>query len=73
MSTTATFPVTGMTCGHCASSVTEEVAGVSGVTAVRVTLVAGGTSQVTVDSDTPVDAAEIRAAVREAGYEVAGS
>ena len=67
---TATYTVTGMTCGHCVSAVTEEVSQVPGVTAVDVDLENGG---LTVTSDAPVDEAAVRAAVEEAGYEVAGS
>jgi copper chaperone len=68
--TTATYTVTGMTCGHCVSSVTEEVSQVPGVTAVDVDLATGG---LTVTSEAPVDESAVRAAVEEAGYEVAGS
>ncbi|GAA4237152.1 copper ion binding protein [Streptosporangium album] len=64
---TSTYTVKGMTCGHCVSSVTEEVSEVSGVTGVEADLATG---LVTVDSDGPVDAAAIAAAVVEAGYEV---
>jgi copper chaperone len=67
---TATYTVTGMTCGHCVSAVTEEVSQVPGVTAVDVDLESGG---LTVTSDAPVDESAVRAAVEEAGYEVAGS
>jgi copper chaperone len=67
---TATFTVTGMTCGHCVSAVTEEVSQVAGVTAVDVDLESGG---LTVTSEAPVDESAVRAAVEEAGYEVAGS
>lgn len=65
--TTTTYTVTGMTCGHCVSSVKEEVEEVAGVTNVEVDLATG---LVTVGSDGPVDAAAIVAAVEEAGYEV---
>ncbi|MFI6738194.1 heavy-metal-associated domain-containing protein [Nonomuraea sp. NPDC050451] len=65
---TAIYTVKGMTCGHCVSSVKEEVGGVSGVTSVEVDLASG---LLTVNSDGPVDAAQIVAAVEEAGYEVA--
>ncbi len=44
--------VTGMTCGHCAASVREELSEIDGVEAVTVDLVAGGTSHVTVHSAT---------------------
>ena len=67
---TATYTVTGMTCGHCVSAVTEEVSQVPGVTAVAVDLESGG---LTVTSEAPVDESAVRAAVEEAGYEVAGS
>jgi len=65
---TATYTVAGMTCGHCVSSVTEEVAEVPGVTDVDVDLATGG---MTVAGDT-VDDAAVRAAVEEAGYQLVG-
>jgi copper chaperone len=69
MTTTTSYTVTGMTCGHCVNSVTEEVSQVPGVTDVDVDLATGG---LTVTSDQPVDDAAVRAAVEEAGYEVSG-
>jgi copper ion binding protein len=66
---TASYTVVGMTCGHCVSAVTEEVSQLPGVTAVDVDLATGG---LTVSSEAPVDEADVRAAVEEAGYEVAG-
>ena len=68
--TTATYTVTGMTCGHCVNAVTEEVTQVPGVTAVDVDLASG---RLTVTSDAPVDEDAVRAAVDEAGYELAGT
>ncbi|GGK90945.1 hypothetical protein Sme01_52770 [Sphaerisporangium melleum] len=65
--TTTTYTVKGMTCGHCVSSVQEEVGEVPGVTGVEVDLPTG---LVTVRSEGPVDAAAVAAAVQEAGYEV---
>ncbi|MCF6508814.1 copper chaperone [Blastococcus sp. MG754426] len=65
---TATYTVVGMTCGHCVSSVTEEVSQVPGVTGVDVDLATGG---LTVRSEAGVDDGAVRAAVEEAGYEVA--
>ena len=67
---TANYTDTGMTCGHCVSAVTEEVSQVPGVTAVDVDLESGG---LTVTGEASVDEAAVRAAVEEAGYEVAGS
>ena len=61
-----TYAVTGMTCGHCVSSVKEEVGEVPGVTGVDVDLESG---RVDVSGDSPDDGA-VRAAIREAGYEV---
>ncbi|MEX5721738.1 heavy-metal-associated domain-containing protein [Geodermatophilus maliterrae] len=66
---TASYTVVGMTCGHCVTAVTEEVSGLPGVTDVSVDLDSGG---LTVTSDTPVGDDDVRAAVEEAGYEVAG-
>jgi copper chaperone CopZ len=71
MSATTTYRVSGMTCGHCVSAVTEELTKLDGVTAVDIDLVAGGTSPVHVVSDAPLDEADVRAAVDEAGYELA--
>ena len=65
--TTSTYTVTGMTCGHCVASVTEEVSKVDGVTDVEVDLASG---QVTVTSAGPVDDDAVAAAVDEAGYSV---
>lgn len=68
MSETRTFTVTGMTCGHCVASVTEEVQEIPGVEAVDVVLETGA---VTVTSAEPLDDAAVKAAVEEAGYALA--
>lgn len=65
--------VDGMTCGHCVSSVTEELGALDGVTSVDVRLKAGGTSQVMVTSDVELDPTVIQAAIVEAGYALAES
>lgn len=70
MTSTATYGVTGMTCAHCVSSVQQEVGGLPGVRDVAVDLVVGGTSTVSVSTDTDLDDAQVRAAVAEAGYEL---
>lgn len=67
MSQTQTYTVTGMTCGHCVASVTEEIQEVSGVEDVSVVLETGA---VTVTSAEPVDDAAVKAAVEEAGYQL---
>ncbi len=66
--TTSTYTVSGMTCGHCVASVTEEVSEVPGVENVDVALETG---VLTVTSSQPVDDAAVRAAVEEAGYQLA--
>jgi copper chaperone len=68
MSDTRTFTVQGMTCGHCVSSVTEEVQEIPGVESVDVLLETGA---VTVTSNEPLDDSAVRAAVEEAGYQLA--
>ncbi len=65
------YLVEGMTCSHCVSSVTEELSAVDGVDSVSVDLNAGGTSRVMVVSAQPIPLDSIRAAVTEAGYELA--
>jgi copper chaperone len=65
---TQTFTVTGMTCGHCVASVTEEISELPGVEAVDVVLDSGA---VTVTSSQPLEEQSVRAAVEEAGYQLA--
>lgn len=64
---TQTYRIVGMTCSHCVVSVREEVGDIAGVAAVDVDLASG---RLTVAGDGVADAA-VRAAVAEAGYEVA--
>ena len=68
MSETRTYTVTGMTCGHCVASVTEEVSEIAGVENVDVDLASGA---VTVTSTEPLEDDAVRAAVEEAGYALA--
>lgn len=65
MSEVSTWSVTGMTCGHCVASVTEEISEIPGVEAVDVALETGA---VTVTSAAPLDRAAVQSAVAEAGY-----
>jgi copper chaperone len=65
---TARYTVVGMTCSHCVNAVTEEVSALPGVTEVDVDLASGA---LTVTGTEPVDEGAVRAAVEEAGYEVA--
>jgi copper chaperone len=68
MSTTQSYTVTGMTCSHCVASVTEEVQEIPGVENVDVVLESGS---LTVTSAEPVDDAAVKAAVEDAGYQLA--
>ena len=62
-----TYTVPGMSCGHCKAAVTEEVTAVGGVEGVDVDL---ETKLVVVRGDGVSDE-DVRAAIREAGYEAA--
>ncbi|MCB5169280.1 heavy-metal-associated domain-containing protein [Streptomyces bambusae] len=66
---TAVYRVTGMTCGHCEGAVTAELSELPGVTSVKAV---AATGEVTVTSAAPLDIEAVRAAVDEAGYELAG-
>ncbi|HSX69202.1 heavy metal-associated domain-containing protein [Nocardioides sp.] len=68
MSSTTTWAVTGMTCGHCVASVTEELKEVDGVTDVQVDLPTGA---VVVTSEAELSREAVEAAVTEAGYQLA--
>ena len=64
----STYTVTGMTCDHCVSAVTQELSDIAGVTKVSIELASG---QVTVESDSALDQVAVAAAVDEAGYALA--
>lgn len=68
MSETASYTVTGMTCGHCVQAVTDELTALDGVRQVDVELSSGA---VTVVSDNPLSEEAVAAAVDEAGYALA--
>ena len=65
---TETYTVTGMTCGHCVSSVSEEVSELPGVTDVQVDLESG---RLIVTADQPLGEPAVRTAIEEAGYQLA--
>jgi copper chaperone CopZ len=67
MNETLEYTVTGMSCDHCKTAVTEEVLAVDGVTEVDVDL---GTKCVLVYGE-GLDDSAIRAAIDDAGYEAA--
>ena len=64
---TTTLKVSGLTCGHCVTHVTEELEAVAGVKNVSVLLNKGGQSTVTVVSDTVLSDAALAEAIDEAG------
>lgn len=66
MSTTE-YAVEGLTCAHCVGAVIEEVGALPGVAAVRVDLVAGGTSTLHVDAERELGRDELAGALDEAG------
>ena len=70
MAVTSTYTVSGMTCAHCVSAVTSELSAIDGVGDVQVDL---GSGAVTVTSDAPLSDEAVRAAVDEAGYELANA
>jgi copper chaperone CopZ len=70
MSVRSEYTVVGMTCGHCVSAVSAELARLPGVRDVEVDLDSG---TVTVGSDALLPIDEVRAAVDEAGYQLAGA
>jgi copper chaperone CopZ len=67
MSTELTYSVPGVSCTHCQAAITQEVEQVAGVSSVQVDLDA---KTVVVRGDALDDGA-VRAAIDEAGYEVA--
>lgn len=66
---TTVYKISGMTCGHCEGAVSQEISALQGVTAVQAI---AKTGEVTVTSAVPLDEEAVRAAVDEAGYELAG-
>ncbi|WP_133911370.1 heavy-metal-associated domain-containing protein [Streptomyces sp. NBC_00582] len=68
-SVTTVYQVTGMSCGHCEGAVSGEISELPGVTSVKAV---AATGEVTVVSATDLDDEAVRAAVDEAGFELAG-
>lgn len=68
MSTTMTYSVPGVSCGHCKAAIEGEVGGVAGVESVTVDI-DGKTVTIVGEPDEQA----VFAAIDEAGYEVAGT
>ncbi|HET6818314.1 MAG TPA: heavy-metal-associated domain-containing protein [Mycobacteriales bacterium] len=62
---TTAFSVIGMTCEHCRIAIIDAIGRIPGVEGVEVDLESGAA---TVTAETPVDRADIAAAVRNAGH-----
>lgn len=69
MSTT-TVNISGMTCGHCIASVTEELSSLEGVQNIDVALNKGGISTATITASQELDPEQVNEGVAEAGYQV---
>jgi len=65
--TTQTFPITGLTCGHCVGAISSELSVLAGVTDVQIDLVTGGISTLTVTADQALTDDEVAVALGEAG------
>ena len=63
-----TVKATGLTCNHCAMSVTEELEEIENVTNVEVAVVKDGESTVTITHDGNLTHDSIEAAITEAGF-----
>jgi copper chaperone CopZ len=63
------YTVSGMSCGHCAQSVTEEISALAGVTEVDVDVPTG---RVVVRADAALVEDDVRTAVDEAGFTYVG-
>ncbi|MER5199271.1 heavy-metal-associated domain-containing protein [Streptomyces sp. NPDC002755] len=68
-SVTTVYKVSGMSCGHCEGAVSGELSELPGVTSVKAV---ASTGEVTVVSTAALDEEAVRAAVDEAGFELAG-
>lgn len=62
-----TIIVSGMTCGHCVNSVTEELSKINGVNKVEVDLATG---KVEIETDNEIGRIKLEEAIKEAGYEL---
>ena len=68
MNQTTTYTVSGLHCSGCVASVSEEVREIPGVENVDLVLETGA---LTITTAAPVDEDAIKAAVAEAGYQLA--
>lgn len=64
--TTTEYQVTGMTCGHCETSVRDEVSRIGAVEQIDVSAVTG---RLLITTEAPIDDDAVLAAVDAAGYQ----
>jgi copper chaperone len=62
-----TFAATGLTCGHCANAVVDELSAIDDVMSAGVEVVKGGESTITVEALRAISADEVAEALAEAG------
>ena len=70
MTTTQTYAVAGMTCGHCEVAIRSEVSEIPGVIEIDVS---AQTGRLAVTAEQALDDAAVVAAVNEAGYQASRS
>lgn len=68
MTSQTELKISGMTCGHCVSSVTEELNEIPNIQGVDVILDAKGISTAILSTSGSIDQETLRAAIEEAGY-----
>jgi copper chaperone len=69
--TTTIYPVSGMTCAHCVTAVTNELTSIADVENVSVELRVGEASMVSVTSTAALRVGDVNTAIEEAGYTLA--
>lgn len=65
-----TFAVDGLHCGGCVNTVSKALRGLDTVTAVTVDLADDGPSTVHVDSDQPLSAGQVQAALADGNFSI---
>lgn len=65
-----TVKASGLTCNHCAMSVSEELEELTGVNSVKVEVVKGGESSITIDHEGELSPQAVETAIDEAGFKL---
>lgn len=69
LSTKVEIEITGMTCGHCSSSITKEISALTGVNEVHVDHTTG---KALVSGENSLSESDLKQAVEAAGYQAVG-